>query len=157
MAAFSRGVHMSSAILNQEGAVGERMAKCGCGQLSVTVTGEPEAIAMCNCYACQRRSGSQFGSGAFFQRSNAAISGDYKSYTRIGDSGKNLTNYFCPTCGTNIAWEAEIRPGWIGVAVGAFADSSFPPPNVVLYDDQRHAWIAPPANARIVQGSGRPR
>jgi hypothetical protein len=137
--------------------VGERIARCGCGQLSVTVTGEPGMVVMCNCGACQRRSGSPFGSGAFFQRTNAAISGDYKSYTRIGDSGKQLTNYFCPTCGTNIAWEAEIRPGWIGVAVGAFADSSFPPPTIVIYDDQRHRWITPPAGARIVPGDARSR
>jgi hypothetical protein len=141
----------------KEGAVGERMAKCSCGRLSVTVTGEPDTVVMCNCIACQRRSGSQFGCGAFFQRANAAIGGEYNSYTRIGDSGKNLTNHFCPTCGTNIAWEAEVRPGWIGVAVGAFGDPSFPPPTVVLYDDQRHAWITPPANARVVPGRGRPR
>jgi len=135
--------------------MGERIAKCGCGQLSVSVTGEPDMVVMCNCTACQRRSGSQFGSGAFFQRSNAAITGDYKAYTRLGDSGKRLTNYFCPTCGTNIAWEAEFRPGWIGVAVGAFAEPSFPPPNVVLYDGQRHAWITPPGNARILPGGAR--
>src|SRR6185312_7137655 len=51
---------------------------------------------------------------------------------------------------TNLAWEAEIRPGYTGVAVGAFADANFPPPTVVLYDDNRHKWIAPPAGAWIV-------
>lgn len=130
----------------------ERIAQCLCGQFTATVTGEPEMVVMCNCAACQRRSGSQFGSGAFFQNRNVTLRGDRKSFTRPTDSGKTLTNYFCPTCGTNVAWEAEIRPGFTGVAVGAFADPTFPKPNVVLYDDNRHGWIAPPEGARIVPG-----
>lgn len=128
----------------------ERVARCLCGQLTATATGEPGMIAMCSCASCQRRSGSQFGSGAFFERANVALKGDYKSFTRPADSGKNLTNHFCPDCGTNIAWEAEIRPGWIGIAVGAFADPHFPEPTVVLYDNNRHDWITPPAGARVV-------
>jgi hypothetical protein len=134
----------------------QRTAQCTCGQLTITVTGEPQMVAMCNCIDCQRRSGSQFGSGAFFERPNAAIEGEYKSFTRAADSGKNLTNHFCPHCGTNIAWEAEIRPGWIGVAVGAFADPNFPPPTVVLYDRSRHPWVTPPAGARVVPPGARP-
>lgn len=135
----------------------ERVARCGCGQLTVTTSGEPGMIAMCNCVECQRRSGSQFGTGAFFERANVTIKGDYKNFSRIADSGKKLTNYFCPNCGTNIAWEAEIRPGWIGVAVGAFADSTFPAPTVVLYDGRRHPWITPPPGARVVPTGTRPR
>jgi hypothetical protein len=150
---WSRADLFYNAFRTKEGAVGERMAKCGCDQLSVTVTGEPDVFVMCNCNAGRRRSGSQFGSGAFFQRANATTHGDDKSYTRIGDSGKNATSYFCPTCGTNIAWEAEVRPGWIGVAVGAVAGLSCPPPTVVLYDDRRHSWVAPPANAGLAPGA----
>jgi hypothetical protein len=128
----------------------ERVARCLCGQLTAAVSSDPVMIAMCSCASCQRRSGSQFGSGAFFERANVTLKGDYKSFTRPADSGKKLTNYFCPTCGSNLAWEAEIRPGWIGVAVGGFADRNFPAPTVVLYDDNRHAWIEPPAEARVV-------
>lgn len=128
----------------------ERVARCLCGRLTATVTGEPGMVVMCNCNSCQRRSGSQFGSGAFFERGNVVLAGEYRSFTRPADSGKTLTNHFCPNCGSNIAWEAEIRPGWIGIAVGAFGDPDFPAPTVVLYDDNRHRWIAPPAGARIV-------
>ena len=44
-----------------------RSASCLCGQLSVNVTGEPERMNMCNCSACQRRSGSAFQIGAWFR------------------------------------------------------------------------------------------
>jgi hypothetical protein len=134
----------------------ERVAQCGCGRLTVTVAGDPGMVAMCNCAECQRRSGSQFGSGAFFERANVTLKGEYKSFSRLADSGKNITNYFCPNCGSNIAWEAEIRPGWIAVAVRAFADPNFPPPTVVLYDGRRHPWVTPPQGARIVPTGTRP-
>ena len=60
-----------------------------------------------------------------FRARQRRAQGRLQNFTRPADSGKTLTNYFCPNCGTNIAWEAEIRPGWIGVAVGAFADPDF--------------------------------
>jgi hypothetical protein len=113
-------------------------------------------VAMCHCASCQKRSGSQFGSGAFFQRGNVTIEGEYKSFTRPADSGKTLTNHFCPECGTSIAWEAEIRPGWIAIAVGAFADPNFPAPTVSLYDGNRHSWIALPEGTRIIPQGVRP-
>jgi hypothetical protein len=29
----------------------------------------------------------------------------------------------------------------IAVAVGAFADPAFPPPSMVVYEEQRHPWV----------------
>ena len=46
-----------------------RTATCVCGELSVRVEGEPLRINMCNCKDCQRRSGSAFQLGAFFNES----------------------------------------------------------------------------------------
>ena len=40
-------------------------AQCSCGQLSAEITGEPDAVVMCHCVACQRRSGSPFGVAAY--------------------------------------------------------------------------------------------
>jgi hypothetical protein len=38
-----------------------RKASCNCGQLSVTYDGpDPARISLCQCYECQRRTGSVF-------------------------------------------------------------------------------------------------
>jgi hypothetical protein len=37
-------------------------------------------------------------------------------------------------------------PGLIAVPVGAFADPSFPPPTVSVWEARRHAWVALPAD-----------
>ena len=34
-----------------------RRAVCSCGQLQLTIDGEPSRIAMCHCLECQRRTG----------------------------------------------------------------------------------------------------
>ena len=34
-----------------------RRAACSCGQLYLTIEGEPSRISMCHCLECQRRTG----------------------------------------------------------------------------------------------------
>ena len=34
-----------------------RRASCSCGQLHLTIEGEPSCISMCHCLECQRRTG----------------------------------------------------------------------------------------------------
>ena len=74
----------------------ERVARCGCGQLTITVSGEPGMIAMCNCVECQRRSGSQFGSGAFFERANVTIEGEYKNFQPSRRQRQEADQLFLP-------------------------------------------------------------
>ena len=44
-----------------------RTAHCSCGALRVEVSADPDAVGVCHCGECQRRTGSVFGVGAFFQ------------------------------------------------------------------------------------------
>ena len=43
-----------------------RRAECSCGQLAITVEGEPLRLSICHCLACQRRTGGVFGIQARF-------------------------------------------------------------------------------------------
>ena len=44
----------------------DRRASCSCGQLQLTVRGDPVLVAACHCLECQRRTGSAFGVQAFY-------------------------------------------------------------------------------------------
>lgn len=116
-------------------------AACSCGQLSVTAEGEPVRVSVCHCLACQRRTGSAFGVQARFAREAVALHGDARTYTRVADSGNSVTFHFCPSCGSTVWWELEALPGFVGVAVGAFADPAFPGPTVSIYEARRHTWV----------------
>jgi hypothetical protein len=123
-----------------------RHAACHCGQLRLEVTGEPFAVSICNCLACQRRTGSAFGMQAGYRPEQVQVVGSYKDYSRISDEAdrKEHVFHFCPECGSQVFYTEPTEPDLIVVSVGAFADPSFPPPTESGYDSRRHSWIRLP-------------
>ena len=79
-----------------------RRTACSCGQLHLTIEGQPSRIAMCHCLACQRRTGAVISNQARFQREQVSIAGEATTWTRTADSGHSLTFHFCPTCGSTV-------------------------------------------------------
>jgi hypothetical protein len=122
-----------------------REAACSCGQLRVTTEGEPLYVVVCHCLACQRRTGSAFGSQAWFPRERVRMAGRAREYTRIADDGEPRTFSFCPDCGATVHCRIDSAPERIAVPVGAFADPAFPPPHVSVWESRKHAWVAVPA------------
>jgi hypothetical protein len=120
-----------------------RKASCCCGAVVVHTTGQPIAIGMCHCLECQRRTGSVFGVQARFPKEQVRIEGQPTTYVRTGDSGKKVTFHFCSRCGTTICWQPEALPDFLSVAVGAFADPSFPAPQYSVYESREHSWAHP--------------
>ena len=99
---------------------------------------------MCHCLACQRRTGSAFGIQARFPADRVRVVGRYADYVRISDWGEQRTFHFCPDCGATVFYTTATQPDLVAVPVGAFADPSFPPPTVSVYESRRHAWISLP-------------
>jgi hypothetical protein len=123
-----------------------REAACHCGQLRLEVTGEPFAISICNCRACQRRTGSAFGMQAGFKAGQVRISGRFNDYMRISDEAdrKEHLFHFCPECGSQVFSTEPDNPEVVVVSTGSFADPSFPPPTESGYDSRRHPWVGLP-------------
>ena len=118
-----------------------RTASCCCGQLRIEVQGEPLGVGVCHCLACQRRTGSVFAALASFA-APYKVFGTATEYVRVGDQGARFKSRFCPVCGTTVFFTEEGREqSSVGVAVGAFADPSFPPPQDSVYDCRRHPWV----------------
>lgn len=117
-----------------------RAASCSCGQLHLTCEGDPVRISICHCLECQKRTGAVFATQARYPREGLTIEGRAAQWTRRGDSGQAATFNFCPVCGSTVYWELTGASGFVAVAVGAFADPSFPPPHVSVYEERRHPW-----------------
>ncbi len=122
----------------------ERVASCQCGSLRAITTGEPEFVGVCHCKECQRRAGSAFGVGAYYLRSAVRLEGTRKEYLRRAEQGRDMKNFFCPTCGTTVYWELEMWPEGCGVAVGGFADPQFPAPSRSWWERSAHSWVRLP-------------
>lgn len=123
-----------------------RHAACSCGQLRLTAEGAPLRVSICHCLACQRRTGSVFSAQARFPQSKVTIEGRSTAFVLTGDSGGSATFHFCPECGATVYYLPAALPDMIAVPVGAFADPTFPAPQVSVYEERRHAWVAVPAD-----------
>ena len=124
-------------------------AACACGQLRVTAVGEPDLVIACSCLACQRRTGSPFGMGAYFKKEAVSAEGEALVHSREADSGLGVSIRFCPACGTSVYWRAALRPDHIAVAVGCFGDPGFVPPARAVWNESRHPWVRFPEGVPV--------
>lgn len=122
-----------------------REATCSCGQLRVTVEGDPVRISMCHCLECQRSTGAPFAFQARWPKEQVRVEGRYSDYTRVSDEGEERTFHFCPDCGSTVFYEPDHEH--IAVRVGNFADPSFPPPRFSVWEERRHPWVSVPEGA----------
>lgn len=99
-------------------------------------------LSMCHCLACQRRTGSAFAIQARFPAERVRTGGRATEYVRISDEGEERIFRFCPECGSTVWYTSPSGPGLIAVPVGAFADPSFPPPMVSVWEQRRHPWVS---------------
>jgi hypothetical protein len=123
-----------------------RQAACHCGQLQLEVEGEPFAVSICHCLACQRRTGSAFGMQAGYTQEQVKVAGRFSDYTRISDEADRKAHvfHFCPDCGSQVFYTEPEEPDLVVVSVGSFADPSFPWPTQSGYDSRRHPWVRLP-------------
>ena len=127
-----------------------RKSSCNCGQLSLTYEGpEPDRISVCQCYECQRRTGSVLSVQARLPRAQVTTEGESKTFTVPADDTGELasrcdsmggTYHFCPECGSTVYWEISAAPDIVGVAVGGFTDPTFPPPVIAGFEAYGAAW-----------------
>jgi hypothetical protein len=122
-----------------------RRAACSCGQLHLSIEGEPSRISMCHCLECQRRTGAVISNQARFRREQVTFAGKATAWMRTAESGNALTFHFCPTCGSTVYWEGEGFPGYVAVAIGSFADPNFPAPTIGVWEESRHPLGLPAA------------
>jgi hypothetical protein len=127
-----------------------RIASCACGQLRVGLRGQALRVSICCCAACRKRTGSAYGAAAFFSKDQiASLEGAAKTFARISDAGRWVRFRFCPECGSTVCWEAEFRPGVVGIALGAFDDSGSLAPERIVWHEHKQPWVALPADIPI--------
>lgn len=123
----------------------KRIASCSCGQLTVAVAEDPIRVGVCHCLACQRRTGSAFGTQARFRKAGVEVKGESTQYVRIGDEGSKAIFSFCPVCGATVHYQTEGYEDTIAIPVGAFADPGFPEPTVSVYEEQNTPGLQCPS------------
>ena len=119
-----------------------RKASCRCGQLRVTVTGDPVRVSVCHCLNCKKRSGSAFAVQARWPTGQVSIEGRSNTHVMVADSGNRATFHFCPDCGSDVYYENNGKfDGLIAIPLGAFDDPYFASPKFSVWEKRKHDWI----------------
>lgn len=130
---------------------------CACGAVRYEVRGDPEICQICHCRFCQRRTGSAFGTVAYFDDRNVSIMrGELRECEhRSDETGRWLRMQFCPQCGTTVTHSVQIRPGLRAIAVGTLDDPEWPRIQRHIWVQSKRSWVSIPAGT-VVFSQGAP-
>lgn len=116
-------------------------ARCACGGLKIEAKGEPYAVVVCHCRDCQRRTGSAFGAGVYFQAGEVELPEGARIYERAAPEGRMVVNYFCRECGTSLYWTSDLHKDGVAIALGAFDDPSTFKPLRSVWEQSKAEWV----------------
>lgn len=106
--------------------------KCLCGQIEVSVRGEPLRIGICHCMDCRKESGSAFTYYGIWPAD---------AFECRGDPAEFRGQRFCPRCGSRLfaldGKEAEIKLGILSMAPTGLV------PSYELWVRRREPWLRP--------------
>ena len=114
---------------------------CSCGSVRFKLNRGPLWTNICHCDACRKRTGSAFGFSVVVETEDVTeFSGETKTFTRKGESGKYVHYEFCPHCGTTLRWHVELLPNRQVFAGGAFDDAAQFEVAGEMYTDKALPW-----------------
>ncbi|KAG7055592.1 duf636 domain protein [Colletotrichum scovillei] len=118
---------------------------CRCGNIKISFTGDPITTAACHCLDCRKVSGSVFGVSILV--SAAAFTcdeGTPTDYASTSDSGNEVVNHFCGTCGVTL-WADGASSPFKFVKAGVLDDAAALDrlkPAAEIYTCRRAAWCS---------------
>ena len=127
------------------------IASCHCGATKIQAP-VPTSATECNCTYCAR-TGAVW---AYYKPGEMQMLSQEGEATYSASEAGNL-HHFCGRCGSNVWWEPQRMPDLVGVAVGAFADPEFPPPQQAVFARDRHVWVELPEDVPEFPASPPPR
>lgn len=93
-------------------------ARCACGAVTATISGEPVATRECWCRQCQKIAAGGPTRNAMFRVEDIALSGALASHVYTAASGNQLTQHFCPGCGVHVMGQSSARPQFRTLRLG---------------------------------------
>ena len=117
------------------------LGSCMCGLVTVSCGKALGLGVYCHCTDCQKSSGSAFGvSIPFAVETFYVLSGELGSFTKLADSGNELTRYFCSNCGSPIYGTSPQHPGRVYVKAGILNVSGLVRPTHESWCQSKVSW-----------------
>ena len=98
---------------------------CLCGTVKFVYSGKLGSAAYCHCEDCRKCTGSAFNISVAFETAiSEIVSGEAKGFTKRADSGNELTQHFCPECGSPLYTSSSKHSDLVYVKAGTLDDSN---------------------------------
>ena len=118
---------------------------CLCGGVRYAYSGEVGAAGYCHCADCRRASGGAFGISVPADATEfRIIKGRPKGFTKSSDSGRPVTRYFCPDCGSPLYTQPPLHPDKVFIKAGSLDDPTVVAPNREAWTASRVSWAEIP-------------
>jgi hypothetical protein len=124
---------------------------CQCGSVNYVVTAEPMRVSACHCKECQRQSGSAFAMSMLLKKDSLTVTGRTKQFTRIADSGNEVTGVFCPECGVRIYHALQSAPDVLALKPGTLDETSWLRPNSFIWMKSAQGWVPVPDDVEAIE------
>ncbi|MCF6324489.1 MAG: GFA family protein [Gammaproteobacteria bacterium] len=117
--------------------------KCACGNVEYCFEGDPIDTAFCYCHECQIHTGSDKWFGIWVPAETFKFTkGMPSTFTRKGDSGKEMHHKFCGECGSTLAIDVTVG-NFYSVAASTLTKGEFSP-NMAIYTASAPKWAVFP-------------
>jgi len=113
---------------------------CLCKQVRYRITAAPIVTRICWCRLCQYLAAGSGTVNVCFPTSAITIEGEMKDYRSVAESGNVMHRRFCPSCGTSLFSEAEVRPHLIFVRAGTLDDPEVAKPVATIWTSAAPSW-----------------
>lgn len=117
-----------------------RSGHCACGQITLTIAGEPLQTRQCWCRQCQQVAAGGPTNNAIFQADDVAIAGELASNGYVAASGLRLTLWFCPSCGTQVSCQSAARPHLLTLRLGVIDEPHGLRPRMAIWTSEAPDW-----------------
>jgi len=120
---------------------GELTAKCLCGSVQISCGKPVGAGGYCYCEDCRKFTGSAFSVNIPFEANKFFIvTGELGSFTKVADSGNEMTRYFCRNCGSPLFGTSPQHPGRVYVRAGIIDQPSLIRPGSQSWCESKVEW-----------------
>lgn len=126
---------------------------CHCGAIRYEAEVDPRGVILCHCTDCQVISGAPYRANVRAEASKVRLSGEPRTYAKIGGSGDTVTTAFCAVCGTALYSCKGETPEHLWLRLGAIGQRAELAPAAQGFCDSALPWSMDITGVRRIAAS----